>query len=458
MKNKANVFYTSPHILASLPKSTPVLLAFSGGADSSALLHLLYNDAKDKGFELHAAHFNHEIRGEEANRDADFCKATCDRLNIPFHLGRANVPLLAKENGNSVEAEARIQRYAFFEEIMHKNGISILVTAHHAEDQVETILLHMLRGSGISGLCGISKCRAMSNGSFLVRPILQAEKEDILSYCKENKIEFVTDSTNSDTAYTRNYIRAEIAPKMKNLQSNLCEVFSRLSENATDANDFIESSARDFLQGLDSNDIPLSSLNKLHPALRTRVVGMAFEKYSNGIQLESTHIKSVIELCQRSEPHSSISLPQKTSAKIENRALVFEQDKKSLYDESFSIPFSEGEISLSNGILINIVRNPKENPSADDIFLDVKCDVINDDACFRSKAEGDVIFTGKMNKKVKKLFNESKIPLNMRKKIPLLACKDEILWIPTVAVCDRIKRDKINSESDIFRITINFEN
>ena len=99
---------------------------------------------------------------------------------------------------------------------------------------------------------------------------------------------------------------------MKNLQSNLCEVFSRLSENATDANDFIESSARDFLQGLDSNDIPLSSLNKLHPALRTRVVGMAFEKYSNGIQLESTHIKSVIELCQRSEPHSSISLPQKT--------------------------------------------------------------------------------------------------------------------------------------------------
>ena len=113
MKIKKQISYTSPYILANLPKNTPVLLAFSGGADSSALLHLLKEDAQTNHFKLHAAHFNHQIRGEEAERDAKFCEKVCQKLDIPFHLGTSDVPVLAKANGNSIEAEARAQRYAF---------------------------------------------------------------------------------------------------------------------------------------------------------------------------------------------------------------------------------------------------------------------------------------------------------------------------------------------------------
>ena len=304
----------------------------------------------------------------------------------------------------------------------------------------------------------MSPCRAFANDLFLVRPLLNAQKDDILSYCAKNNIEFVTDSTNSDTCYARNFIRAELTPKMRELQPNLCSAFERLSSNANEANDFIDASANDFLDSEGENNISLAKFNKLHNALKSRVLMLAFDKYSNGFSLENTHIKSIIELCYKSEPHSSLSLPGKIAAKIENGNLIFDVDKEFCNDEEFIIPFAIQKTQLSNGIIINIEKNPSQIPSENDIFLDLKCDIINKDMHFRSKKEGDVIFCGKMNKKVKKLISEKKIPLNMRKKLPILAIKDEILWIPTVAICDRIKKDKINYDMDFVRITINFEN
>ena len=458
MKSKYDIFYTSPHILASIPPSTPVLLAYSGGVDSSALLHLLYEDSLNKDFILHAAHFNHGIRGEEANKDAEFCKKTCEKLNIPFYLGYADVPSLAKENGKGIEAEAREQRYAFFEKIMRENNIPILVTAHHAEDQIESVMLHILRGSSVTGLRGMSDCRSFGKGLLLVRPILRAEKEDILSYCAENNIEFVTDSTNADTNYTRNFIRAKITPQMRKLQPKLTGVFQRLSESARETTDFIDGEARSFIENECDGGIPLSKFNKLHQALKSRVVYIAFENYSNGLSLESTHIKGITELCLRAEAHSSLSLPNTTAAKIENNRLIFSADKEIIEDTEFKVPFAIGKTKLPNGIIINIERNPKNNPPKTDVFLDVQCDIIKNDAQFRSKKEGDVIFSGKMNKKVKKLISEKKIPLNMRKKLPILVCENKILWIPTVAVCDGAKRDKLHKNADFYRITVDFEN
>ncbi|MBO5715365.1 MAG: tRNA lysidine(34) synthetase TilS [Clostridia bacterium] len=458
MKNLKKISYTPPHLLSNLPQNTPVLLAFSGGADSSALLHLLKEDAQTNHFKLHAAHFNHQIRGEEAERDAIFCKQICEKLDIPFYLGTADIPALAKENGNSVEAEARVQRYAFFEKIMREHNIPILVTAHHAEDQVETILLHILRGSGISGICGMQECRPFANDLYLVRPLLKAQKQDVLALCEQNKIDFVVDSTNEDTQYTRNALRHEIIPRLYELQPNLCGAFDRLSKSARDADDFINASALEFIKNECDENIPLTHFNKLFDAQKSKVLSILFEeKY--GATLERVHINAIIELCQKVIPHSSVSLPHKTCAKIENNNLVFEKEATKNDDVAFDpIPFGEGNIDTKCGVTIKIEKNPTQKLTKNPLSLDVKCELLDQTAHFRARNEGDVIFVGKMNKKAKKLISEKKIPLDVRNVLPILVSKNEILWIPSVAVCDRIKTDKIKSGDNFFRITIKFEN
>ena len=454
MKTENKISYCSPHLLAKLPKNTSVLVAFSGGADSSALLNLLVNDSHKNGFIVHAAHFNHGIRGKEADCDAEFCKAVAESHNIPFHLGYADIPALAKANGNSVEAEARAQRYAFFEKVMRENNIPILVTAHHAEDNVESILINIIRGCGISGLKGILPHRTFAENFHLVRPILESQKQDILEYCKANNIEFVFDSTNEDKNYLRNAIRSDVTPKLEELQPNLSDMFLRLSKSASESDDYINSLALAFIdKECCDGSVSVAELINLHDALKSRVISLLFERECD-TSLERVHIESVIELCKKATPHSSISLPNKAVAKIEEGRLIFTNENDFPQFEDFEIPFREGKTELPNGISINIEKNPTENIAPNSVFIDVKCGTLNDKAHFRSKKDGDVIFSGNMNKKVKKLLNEKKISLKQRKRLPFFVIEDEILWIPTVAVCDRIKRDKIKGGEDFFRITI----
>ena len=456
--NNNTVFYCSPHILAQLPKNTPVLLAFSGGMDSSVLLSLLSEDAKANGFTLHTAHFNHHIRGDEAERDAKFCESESKRHGAIFHLGEADVPHLAKLNGTSLEAEGRAQRYAFFEKIMREYNIPILVTAHHADDNAESILLHIIRGSGLGGISGILPCRDFADGLFIVRPLLRAEKQEIIEYCERENISFVTDSTNDDTTYTRNFVRANIIPYLKQLQPNVCEAFSRLARNSFDDNELLSEMACQFIESECSgkSDIPLSTFNSIHRALKSRVLSQQFNKHC-GSTLEFVHINALIELCEKAEPHSKLSLPCGITAKIENGTLRFDGEKEQNIPP-ISLDFSVGTFKTECGTLITVCENPQGDEGKGDIYIDVKSAFINKSAHFRSKLDGDTVRCGGMSKKVKKLYNEKNIPLDMRKKIPLLVVNGEILWIPSVTACDKLKMDKIKSGDGFFRIAVKFEN
>lgn len=457
MTSHINIVYTSPFSLANLPNDTPVLLAFSGGADSSALLHILAEDAKNNGFRLSVAHFHHGIRGEEADKDAQFCKKEAEKYGVDFYLGKADIPSLAKEKGTSLEAEARTQRYAFFEKVMRENNIPILVTAHHADDLIESVLIHIIRGSGITGLKGIVPCRSFADDLFIVRPILNALKQDILDYCEGNNIEFVNDSTNNDKSYLRNHIRSDVTPKLYELQPNLPQMFSRLSQSAAEADLFIDSVAQRFIIRECNNGIPVDALLGLHNALRAKVVSLYFEQVCK-TTLEKVHIDAIIRLCIHSIPHSSVSLPENNMARIEDSTLIFEQDHIDNDCEPFVLSFREGTHVLENGIVIKIEKNPsgKADPSYESI--DIACDTIASNAYFRPKEDGDVILTNKLHKKVKKLFNEKGVRLFLRKSIPLLVSDNKILWIPTVAACDSIKTGKIKDGEDFFRINVILEN
>jgi tRNA(Ile)-lysidine synthase len=231
-------------------------------------------------------------------------------------------------------------------------------------------------------------------------------------------------------------------------------MFLRLSKSVAEADDYINNLALAFIdRECCDGSVAIDELITLHDALISRVLSLICERECCASP-ERVHIESIIELCKKAVPHSSISLPNKAMAKIEEGRLIFINEDELAPFEDFEIPFQEGKVELSNGILINVEKNPTEKMSPNSIFVDVKCDCLNDKARFRSKKDGDVIFAGNMNKKVKKLLNEKKIPLAQRKKLPILVLEDEILWIPTVAVCDRIKRDKIKDGEDFFRITI----
>ena len=295
----------------------------------------------------------------------------------------------------------------------------------------------------------MSSCRELADGLYLVRPLLNTEKQDILNYCSENNITFVTDSTNADSRYARNALRSEIIPELRKLQPNLCGVFDRLSKSAYDTDEFITDSAMEFIEKNCQNGICLDEFNKVHTVLRARALSILFEEFS-GATLERIHIDALIELCKNARPHSSLSL--------EDGKLVFEAENEKITTDGFdNIPFCEGVIDIGNGIKIKVEKNPPKKTQNDPFTLDVKCEIICEDAHFRSRHEGDVIFAEKMNKKAKKLISEKKIPLNMRNNLPFLVSNNEILWIASVSVCDRIKKDKINDGENFYRITIEFE-
>ncbi|MBQ9719006.1 MAG: tRNA lysidine(34) synthetase TilS, partial [Clostridia bacterium] len=193
-------------------KAGTVIAAYSGGADSSCLLHHLVRWCAGNGVTLAAAHVNHGIRGEDADRDERFCRETCGKLQVPLYVLREDVPALAAQSGRGLEETARSVRYSFFDrvskELTGSPDAAVVATAHNADDHLETVVFNLLRGSGTRGLSGIDPLR---DGRF-VRPLICDTGAEIRRWCENHRVPYVTDATNADTDYTRNFIRHNIVP------------------------------------------------------------------------------------------------------------------------------------------------------------------------------------------------------------------------------------------------------
>ena len=244
--------------------SDSVLIALSGGADSVALL-LECIRLKSEGAlrSIAAAHLNHGIRETEADRDETFCRDLCHALGVPFFARKADVRKIAEENGLSLETAARDVRYAFLEEMRRQNGFSCIATAHHANDQAETVLLHLLRGSGTDGLCGMR----YRNGH-IVRPLLDRSKEELLAYLSERGQSFCIDSTNAKTDAARNRVRHELLPLMESMGPDIVRKLCRTARFVqTDADWLNEIADRTYRIVTDRRKIAA-----LAPAVRMRVL------------------------------------------------------------------------------------------------------------------------------------------------------------------------------------------
>lgn len=198
-----------------------VLVGFSGGPDSVCLLHFLHYLSGKKHFELVAVHVNHGLRGAAAEADARFCRDLCRQIGVPLLTYKKAVRALAKKLDLSLEHAARKARYEAFVQAAKKTGASKIALGHHLDDQAETVLLNLLRGTRVEGLCGIPLRRALSKNTEIVRPLLCVTRAEVEEYIKVNQLSFVTDQTNCDEAYTRNWIRRQLLPLLEKKQPKI---------------------------------------------------------------------------------------------------------------------------------------------------------------------------------------------------------------------------------------------
>jgi tRNA(Ile)-lysidine synthase len=256
--------------------SGSVLAAVSGGADSVAMLHML------RGGKVTVAHYNHGLRAA-ADEDEAFVRSLCGQWEVPFVSERGKVP-----KGAGVEAAAREMRYDFLERVREEQGLDTIATAHTADDNVETVLLNLTRGAGLSGLCGIPEKRGK-----IVRPILHLSRDKVIQYLTERDIPWREDGSNRDTVYRRNYIRHEVVPALKQVNPALTEAVSRLTASLNEDEEYLTSLALEEIAGYDP--YPAIRLTQLPKPVASRVCRLLALKKSD-YPPERIHVEAMLDI------------------------------------------------------------------------------------------------------------------------------------------------------------------
>lgn len=414
-----------------------VIVALSGGADSCALLHFLHSLREEYALALTAVHIHHGIRGQEAGRDAAFAEAFCRRLGVPFHLYRRDVPQIAAQRGLGLEECGRAVRYEILEQEAEKCGGRI-ATAHTLSDSVETVLFHIIRGCSVAGLRGIPPVRGN-----VIRPLILCQREDIERYCAANGISYVTDSTNYSTDYTRNRIRLALLPLLREMNPSVVDAISRLSDCAVQDDTFLqvraEEAASAFLSSGEMSALPLEN-----EALMGRALVIICGKKC-GVSPEYRHV-TAMERCLR-EGKGSVNLPEDMRFTVKNGIVVFEKIRKISPepDESsmWCCEMTAGEIITPGGQKIILqVTDKNKYDNIRKIFENVFQNSLDYDkikkASFRFRQNGDSFrpYGRGCRKSLKKLFNESGIPVALRGALPLIDCGGEIAWINGFGVAE----------------------
>ena len=289
-------------------------MALSGGPDSVALVHVLGELASAGELAIAAlAHFNHQLRGAEADEDEVFCRRMAGALGLPFEAGRADVRALAAEHGRSTEDAARVARYAFFEEVADRIGADVIAVGHTRDDQAETFLLRLLRGSGLRGLAGI-----LPRSGRVVRPLLDVSRAELRQYAEEHGLPFRTDASNDDVSIPRNRVRHELLPYLaREFSPGIVDVLARAAAIARVDDDCLRADAIDLARsivlssdtGAGGAELDGAALMSLHPALAARVVQDALRSHSSGRFIGFDHVERFLEFVRDGRPGSMLSLP-----------------------------------------------------------------------------------------------------------------------------------------------------
>ncbi len=434
-----------------------VIVGISGGYDSVCLLHVLYSISKELGIKIYPVHVNHMLRGEEALRDENFVKSFCASLGLEVYVKHYDIAKKAKSEKISLEEAGRNARYEVFNLVAKEKGASKIAVAHSRNDQAETILMRICRGTGLEGLRGMEYKR-----DNIIRPLLDADRFQIEEYVDEIGIEAVTDSSNLHTDYFRNRIRLNVIPAINAATgTNVTENLLRLSKIVVAEDDYLRYNSELYYQKAVLSEkrmyteLDLKVLAELHQAVRLRVLRIAAEKTCGTLNgLEYIHLDKLSNLIENGRTGAQIDLPHLMVALRTYNSLVLKERGKlqrEHFEKKLEVPGEteiqgQGLLVKTEIVKIETIKSLREfinyNEKAHTKFVDLE-KVIGSgkNILVRNRRDGDVFKPLKSNgtKKLKEYFIDNKVPREVRDTIPLIALEKEIVWVIGNKISDNYK-------------------
>lgn len=421
-----------------------IVIGVSGGADSMGLLHTLL-ELKEYDHELIVAHLNHGIRGKEAKRDALFVKRAAESLGLKFEPGKADVPRYKKKQKLSLEQAARIVRYEFFEETRKKYKADKIATAHTLDDQAETVLMRLIRGSGPKGLSGIPP---VSNG-IIIRPLIETGRFEIEKFLIARGIDWIEDSTNKLRTMLRNKIRLDLLPMLESYNPRIKETLSRTSDLLRAEEDFIEREAnkyfkRIFKPGKSELHGDLRKFKRLHKALRSNILRLSVEELDRSLKnITSLHLSSADEVLTSDSASGEIEFPDELVITKGYDSFLFTTRAALEREFSYTIPstgkwsFPEFDVYIEKSSDKTLEEEREDVAYFDPSLVEFPIEI-------RSFKPGDRFIPLGMQspKKVKNFFVDSKVPRFTRYRTPIFKSGGKIFWIGGMRIDERFKVKK----------------
>ena len=442
------------------PKDS-VVIGVSGGPDSVALLHILFLIAPRLSLKLGVAHLNHSLRHNDSDKDEQFVEVLAKKYDLPCYTHKKDVRNFQIENKLSLEQAARGVRYAFLNDIANAMQYNKIAVGHHSDDNAELILMNLFRGSGTQGLSGIPPVRDQK----IIRPLIELSRTEIIDFLSQNKLEYVSDVSNTDTKYLRNRVRHELIPLLKTTYNpKISETLNRLSSIIRSEEEWIDDVVRPFYEKsvLDVREncivLSVSKLNRYHPALKRRIIRMTIENIKGDLRrIRFVNINSVIGLLEKKSVYGKLDLPdririqkdQDTLFMVKGKHMLREVGKKYSHSNPFTFEYQieklESVFIREIGAHIKFTEIPmKKVPDyrytgQHTSFFDK--DTLSFPMVIRNFQPGDAFkpLGAGGRQKLKKFFIDKKVPRNERIKCPILLSRGKIIWVVGHRIDDSVK-------------------
>lgn len=432
-------FLETIHKNKMIEKGEGIVIGVSGGPDSISLLHLLWKIKDEYSLKLYAVHLNHQFRGTEADEDAEYVKLICEKLGIKAFIFSENVGEYSKQKSITFEEAGREIRYALFDQVMKETKSKKIAIAQNMDDQAETVLMRLMRGTGLEGLCAIDYVR---DGK-IIRPLLNISRNEIEEYCSKNHLSPRIDRTNLEAVYTRNRIRLELIPYIeKYFNRNIKETLSRTSNLMKEDRDFISivvKNAYESATKIKQSEVLVhkEEFLKNHRTIQKRILREAIFELSGDLKnVQNKHIEKLMEFIYSGRNGTALDLPKGLCAILKYKYFSISKEKKEIERKKFEYNVNIGEIlhieESDADIIASIVdRKDIKKPVKEKYKKYFDWDKVQNSLVLRNRRNGDRFtpFGMKGSKKLKDFFIDEKISKSIRDEICLICEGNKIMWV-----------------------------